>query len=199
MMQPCRQFLIDRLQGLLLPNGYTKPYTAAEPSPTIFFQDLPRDFLKDNDYAVSCLPLIDRSRKNGKLIGKSRTIIPATDDLPRRCNQTLLRRRFNREIIFRCILYAPEAELSGSANYTGLIEQFNQAVAGHHHILDTDDSIILIEPQDISAPWSSDAEMNRKLDRSSLGIVRVQFSGGTQTSRTEAMIDGIEFNPHSHY
>jgi hypothetical protein len=195
MIQACRQFLIDRLQGLTLPDGYSKPYTALEPNRTLFFRDLPRDFLKDNEYAVACLPLVDRSRKNGRLIGKSRTIIPATETEARQCSQTLLRRRFNREIVFRILLFAPEDDLWGTAEYTGMVEQLQEAVAGYHHILDSDDSVILIEPQDIAKPWDSDTERERLLNRPPLGIVRVQFNGGVQTGRTEALIDGVEFNP----
>lgn len=195
MIQACRQFLIARLQGLTLPDGYTKPFVRVEPNRTLFFEDMPRDFLKDNDYAVACLPLIDRSRKNGRLIGKSRTMTPVTEAAPEIWRQTLLRRRFSREIIFRILLFAPADDLYGTDSYIGLVEQFNQAIAEHHHILDTDNSIILIEPQDRARPWDNDTEMGRKLDRPPLGIVRVQFSGGTQTSRNEAMITNIEINP----
>lgn len=187
MIQKCRQFLSDRLQELTLSDGYSHPFTAEEPGQTIFFQELPRDFLKDNDHAACCLPLIDRNRKNGRLIGKNRDIVAKTE--------TLLRRRFNREILFRCLLFAPGADLYGTADYTGLVEQFSQAVAEHHHILDADNSVILIEPQDIATPWDSEQEQGRKLDRPPLGIVRVQFSGGIQTSRTRALIPSVTITP----
>jgi hypothetical protein len=189
MMQPCRQFLTDRLKDLLLPNG-TKPFKVEAVGPpavaaTIFFQELPRDFLKDNDYAVCCLPLVDRNRKNGRLIGYNRNTVAKTE--------TLIRRRFNREIIFRCLLFAPAADLYGTAGFTGLMEQFNQAVAEYHHVLDSDNSVILIEPQDSAQPWDSEQEQGRKLDRPPLGIVRIQFSGGIQTSRTTALIPSVTF------
>ena len=189
MIQSCRQFLTDRLTDLLLPDG-SKPFKVEAVGPpaiaaTIFFQELPRDFLKDNDYAVCCLPLIDRNRKNGRLIGYSRDQVAKTE--------TLLRRRFNREIIFRCLLFAPAADLYGTASFTGLMEQLGQAVAEYHHILDTDNSVILIEPQDSARPWDNETEMGRKLDRPPLGIVRIQFSGGIQTSKTTALIPSVTF------
>ena len=191
MIQLCRQFLTDRLKDLLLPNG-TKPFKVAAVgppvvAPTIFFEESPRDFLKDNDYAVCCLPLIDRNRHNGRLIGKSRDIVAKTE--------TLLRRRFDREILFRCLLFAPGDDLYGTANYTGLVEQLNQAVAEYHHILDADNSVIKIEPQDSARPWDSEQEQGRKLDRPPLGIVRVQFNGGIQTSRTRALIPSVTITP----
>lgn len=187
MMQSCRQFLTDRLQDLLLPDGYTRPFTLEPSSLTIFFQELPRDFLKDNDYAVCCLPLIDRNRKNGKLIGKSRDTVAKTE--------TLIRRRFNREIMFRCMLFAPGDDLYGTAGFTGLMEQFNQAVAEYHHIASADNSVIMVEPQDCAISWDSEQEQGRKLDRPPLGIVRVQFSGGIQTSRTRSLITSVTIVP----
>lgn len=180
------KFLNDRLQELTLWEG-TRPYWGGELKPNIFFQELPRDFMKDNDYAVCCLPLIDRNRHNGRLIGKSRDALAKTE--------TLLRRRFNREILFRCLLFAPADDLYGTASFTGLVEQFSQAVAEHHHILGADDSVILIEPQDSAIPWDSEQEQGRKLDRPPLGIVRVQFNGGIQTSRTRALIPSITITP----
>lgn len=186
MIQLCKQFLIARLQELTLPDG-TRPYTGDEYVRTIFFGDLPRDFLKDNDYAVAALPLVDRNRKNGRLIGKSRDTVAKTE--------TLIRRRFNRELLFRCLLFAPGDDLYGTDGYTGLVEQFGQAVAEHHHILDADNSVILIEPQDSARPWDNETELGRKLERPPLGIVRVQFSGGIQTSRTRALIPSVTITP----
>jgi len=195
MMQACKQFLIARLQELTLPDGNTKPFTRAEPNRTIFFTDMPRDFLKDNDYAVACLPLIDRTRRSGRLIGKSRVMTPAQGAEPEKWNQTLMRRRFNREILFRVLLFAPEDDLHGTDSFTGLAEQLGQKVAGYHHILDSDDSVILIEPQDTATPWNNDTEEARKLSRPPLAIVRVQFNGGIQTVRTEALITQVEIIP----
>jgi hypothetical protein len=205
MIQACRQFIAARLQGLTLPDGNSRPYTAAEPSPTIFFQDLPRDFLKDNDYAVCCLPLIDRNKKSGRLLAKTRTLVPAViadplhdppiEAAPASGTLTLQRRRFDREIVFRCLLYAPADHLWGAPGYTGLVEQFQQACAEFHHIADSDNSVIWIEPQDIAQPWDSNVELERKLERSPLGIVRVQFRGGVQTSRAIPLIPSVEFNP----
>lgn len=186
MNQACMTFLTARLKGLALPDG-SKPFHQDEPLPSIYFQELPRDFLKDNDYAVCCLPLIDRNRKNGRLIGKSRDLEAKTE--------TLLRRRFDREIMFRCLLFAPADDLYGTASYTGLVEQFSQAIAEYHHILDVDDSVILIEPQDTARPWDNEQEQGRKLDRPPLGIVRVQFNGGIQTSRTRALIPSVTITP----
>lgn len=189
MIAACRTFITARLQEMRLPDGITAPYREADPGKNIFFDELPLDFLKDNDYAVCCLQLQDRSKPYGKLIAKNRTLgaQPA---------YALTRRRFTREVIFRCMIYAPTAELLWEeVAYTGLVEQFNQAIAGHKVIADVDNSAIRIEPQDSARPWDTGVELGRKLRRPRLAIVRVLFSGGIQTTETQPIIPDITFVP----
>ena len=195
MMPACRQFLIDRLQGLLLLDGYTKPFMRANPNRTIFFQDMPRDFLKDNDYAVDCLPLIDRNRRSGRIIGRVRTRTAATEDQPEKWHQRLIRRSYDREIMFRVVVYAPPVELYGTDTAAGLMDRLHQAIAGFRTITASDNSAITVDPQDSARPWDSNAEMGRKLDRPPFGIIRVQFRGGIQTDKVESMITRVEINP----
>lgn len=104
---------------------------------------------------------------------------------------------FTREVMFRCLLYGASADdLWVSAGGTGLVEQFLQGVAEHKVIGDSDDSAIRIEPQDCARPWDSGVEMERKLRRPRLAIVRVLFSGGVQTTTTLPIIPDITINPH---
>jgi hypothetical protein len=155
----------------------------------VFFDDLPLDYLKDHDYAVCCLPLQDRSKKNGKLIGKTRTL----GDQPK---YTFTRRRFNRELMYRCLLYAPSAtELWGDGTFIGLVEQLNQAMCEHKLIADTDNSAIRIEPQDLARPWDSGVELERKLRRPRLAILRVLFIGGQQTTETQQIATDVTITP----
>ncbi|MDD5106046.1 MAG: hypothetical protein PHC49_10565 [Desulfuromonadaceae bacterium] len=197
MLLACQKYLSDRLTGLLLADGYTTPYRGDDPGRNIFFDELPRDFLKDNDYAVCCLPLIDRSRKFGKLISSIRTAAVEVEGEPTiLAKYTRIRRRFTREITFRCLLYGLAGEeIWGSGESIGLAEQFQQGVSDHKLFADADNSAILVEPQEIARPWDSDVEMARKLSRPILAIVRVQFLGGIQKTATTPIIPGVTITP----
>ncbi|MDD2853534.1 MAG: hypothetical protein PHY09_16740, partial [Desulfuromonadaceae bacterium] len=183
--------------GLLLADSSTHPYRGDEPDRNIFFEDLPTEFLKDNDYAVCCLPLIDRSRKFGKLISSVRAAAVEAEGEPTvPAKYTRIRRRFNREITFRCLLYGLSGdELWGSGESIGLAEQFQQAVSDHKLFADADNSAILAEPQEIARPWDSDVEMERKLSRPILAIIRVEFKGGIQKTDTTPIIPGVTITP----
>lgn len=202
-MQACRTFLTARLLELIVPGGAVHPYSdgllpplpegqapdpeAVPPVKTIFFDELPVDFLKDNGYAVCCLPLQDRTRRHGKLIAKK------LDE--EKTEQTLTRRRFRREILFRCLLYGSAESLWGTDQYTGLVDQFSQGVANYRVIAAGDNSAISIEPSDAVRPWDSETEQDRKLRRPRLAIVRVQFSGGVQTTETQQLIRDVTLTP----
>jgi len=188
MIPACRQFLSARLAELTLPDGYSRPFVAVEPGRTIFFGDMPRDFLKDNDYAANCLPLIDRSRRFGRLTGRTRDLVARTI--------TLQRRKYSREILFRCLLFGPADELYGTSDRDGLMDRLQQSVAGYRKISAIGDgSAIRIEPQDLVRPWDSETELGRKIDRPPLGIVRIQFVGGLQTASTIDLIPSVTINP----
>lgn len=188
MMQACQTYLTQHLATLLLADGQTRPYypgTEQAPATNIFFDELPLDFLKDNDYAVSCLLLQDRSKPNGKLINKSRDLEAKT--------QTLQRRRFDREVVYRCLLYAKTAEdVWGAPGYVGMLEQLNQAIAENKWISGSDNAAIRVEPQDAARPWDTGVELDRKLRRPKLTIVRVLFSGGIQTTVTQDLIPSAQ-------
>lgn len=193
MKRACIQYLTERLEQLTGPDGVSLRYRAAADVVTgavqnTFFLDLPRDFLKDNDYAVCCLPLQDRIKPYGKLIGKQR--------LADKSAVTLTRRRFTRDVLFRCLLYAPnDAELWGTANQVGMVDKFIQDVTEHKWLIAGDNSAIRVEPQEPTRPWDSAAEDDRKLRRPRLAIVRVLFSGGVQTQTTQAFIPSFTITP----
>lgn len=204
MIRTCETFLTARLKELLLSDGATHPYSngilpsppegqepdpdAVPPTKNIFFGELPLDFLKDNDYAACCLALRDTNKHSGRLIAKERNEAFT--------EQTLTRRRYDRVILFRCLLYAhQEDDLWGSGSYTGLAEQFSQGIANYKCIADSDNSAILIAPQDAVRPWNTGEELNRKLRRPRLAIIRVQFTGGIQTTTTQPLIQSVEITP----
>ena len=190
MMHACRAYLTHRLLGLILSDGYTLPYAderCAEPR-NIFFDELPRDFLKENDYAACCLPLRDASRRFGKLVGKSRSADKTA--------YALIRRRYTREVTFRCRLYAATAEeLWGTATRPGLVDQFQQGIAEHRQFADRGGSVIKVDPQDTARPWDTATELERKLNRPALALVRVQFSGGIQTVTELPLIPDVTITP----
>lgn len=187
MILVCQTFLAARMQELLLPDGTTHPYIDA-PVRNIFFDELPRDFLKDNDYAACCLPLRDTNKKSGRAIAKARN--------EEKTELTITRRRYDRVILFRCLLYALHPDdLWGAGAYTGLVEQLLHGIADHKWIADSDNSAIQVTAQDQARPWNSDEEMDRKLNRPRLAIVRVEFAGGVQKTATQPLIKSVEITP----
>lgn len=188
MMVACCTFLTARLEELILPDGITRPFRSLEPGENIFFDELPRDFLKDADYAVCCLPLQDRTKKSGRLISKVRALEPT----PR---YTITRRRYDREILFRCLMYAPAAELVGSAGGPGLADRFLASIAGYKVIADSAGNVITIETDESSRPWNAAAELDRKLLRPKLAIIRVRFTGGIDTVTEMPIIPSAQIVP----
>lgn len=185
MMRTCQKFLADRLEELTLRDGQTRPYRATDPGKNIFFEDLPHDFLKDNDYAACCLPLKDNNRKYGKRIAVTRYL----GGSPR---YGITTRRFLREITYRCLLYGPGVEVWGDEGHTGIGEQLGTAVSQYKVIADEDNSAIKIEPQELARPWDTDVEMERKLRRPRVAIVRVLFTGGIQTDASVDIVNGVD-------
>jgi hypothetical protein len=191
-MRPaCIQFLTSRIEALAALDGETTPYRVASQGgkpANLFFDELPRDFLKDNDWAACCLSLQDRTKKLGKAIARELNA--------EKTEFTLTHRRFSREILFRCLLYAPTAaELWGDANQNGMVDRLVQAVAEYRVIAAGDNSAIRIEPQDLARPFDSEVELDRKLRRPRLAIVRVLFSGGVQVVRAQPAIRTVEITP----
>ncbi|BCS54558.1 hypothetical protein [Geobacter sp. SVR] len=180
MIDACRTYLAARLQALTLAGGI-HPY---DPD-TIFFDDLPLDFLKEHDYAACCLEVRDASIRDGRLINRQRNA--------EKTAHSLTRRRYRREVTFRCLLYArcPEELWAGN----GLVEQMQQSVAEHKQIAASDGTAIRIDPQDAARPWDSDVELDRKLRRPRMAIIRVQFTGGIQTVETQGLIPSVEIIP----
>ncbi|HOS77604.1 MAG TPA: hypothetical protein PLL15_06135 [Syntrophales bacterium] len=188
MILTCRTFLTARLKELLLPDGTTHPFSYG-PARNIYFEELPLDFLKDNDYAAVCLDLRDTHKKSGQVIAKSRN--EALTEL------TVTRRRYDRVILYRCLLYALRPDdLWGAGEYIGLTEQLGKRIADFRWIADSDNSAIRVTVQDQARPWNADEEMDRKLRRPKLAIVRVEFAGGIQKTETQPLIPSVEITPN---
>lgn len=193
MMDACRQFLIGVAESLVLPDGVTHPFRGADDEESglkanILFEELPLDYLKDNDFAICCLPLQDRLKPMGRRIARVRN-----QDATAYTNTW---RRFSREILFRCLVYAPKWEqLWGATGYPGMVDQFQQTVAGTRIIAAGDNSAVRIVPQENVRPVDGQAEQNKKLRRSYLGIARVGFTGGIQVEKTDAIIQSFSIEP----
>lgn len=189
MRAACQTFLQTQIEAVTLPGSTIHPYRGSDPVRNLFFDELPLNFLKENDYGAVCLAVTDRSKKFGKLIAKHRTL----GELP---SYTLTRRRYSREIMFRCLLYGPTDALWGSAAGVGMVDQLGQLLANNKVIAASDESCIRVAPQDAARPWDTDVELHRKLRRPRLAIVRVLFSGGIQTTTNQPIMTDIAINPH---
>jgi hypothetical protein len=187
MMPTIKTFLTDCLVGCWLPRLLVDPYRDGEDG-SIFFGDLPRDFLKDNSFAAQCLVLQDRKTRDGSLIDSARNVIHTS--------LKLTRRRYRRELLFRCLLHAETyADLWGSEDVEGLVEQFERSVAARKWLSDSGGSAIRIELQDATRPWGADIEADRIKRRPHLAIIRVSFKGGLQITKDLPIISGVEITP----
>lgn len=193
MIPAIKTFLIETLQMLVLQDGETPPYLPADPEVegdlgTIFFGELPRDFLKDHDFAFQALALQDRKIKEGRLIGRVRNA-EAT-------RYRFTRRRYRREILFRCFIYAPRYEdLFGEEGFIGLVDQFEQTVANTRVLADSGNNVIHVELQDAVRPWGSESEADRQKGRPNLAIIRLKFNGGVHTTEEIPIIQTVEITP----
>jgi hypothetical protein len=179
MIETIQNFLRDRL--IELKRGYGQPVPYLDTN--IFFTELPRDFLKDNDYAACCLKLQDRKKKDGRIISRERN---ADCTL-----YTFTRRRYRRELLYRCFLHASTYDDLWGAD--GLVDQFEKAIAKFRVLADSNNRAIKIELHDSVQPSGAQAEQDRKKKRPYTAIIRVGFSGGIYTSWTAQIIPSIEF------
>lgn len=177
MIDTIQTFLTDICKVLTLEAG-ALAYTGA----LIHFTELPRDFLKNNDYAVCCLKLQDRKKKDGRIISRIRNVA-CTD-------YTFTRRRYRRELLYRCFLHASTYDDLWGAD--GLVNQFEQAIAKFRVLADSNNRAILIDLHDSVVPTGAQAERDRKKKRPYTAIIRVGFSGGIYTSWTAPIIPSLD-------
>ena len=187
MTNAIKTFLTDCLVGCWLPRLLVDPYRNGEAG-SIFFGDLPRDWLKDNSFAAQCLVLQDRKKHDGRLIGSARNVT--------RTSLKLTRRRYSRDVLLRCLLYAETYDdLWGSEDVEGLVDQFERAVAATKWLSDSGGSAIRVELQEATRPWGADIEADRIKRRPHLAIIRVSFKGGLQITNDLPIISGVEITP----
>ncbi|MBI4621044.1 MAG: hypothetical protein HY739_12935 [Desulfobacterales bacterium] len=185
MIEACKTFLTDRIKEILLEDE-----SQAYSDEIIFFGDMPRDFLKDNDYAADCMIFSDVKKKNGAIVSRVRN---------EGCTEyTFTRRRFSRSVLFRCFLHAKSFEdLWGKDGFVGLVDQLEQKVAEADRIIaDSNNNAIRVELHDAVRPWGMDDEaVDRLKRRPHKAIVRLEFKGGIYTSWTVPIIPDVEITP----
>ncbi len=192
MIATLKSFLTGCLTELSL-GGFSRPYRAARANGpddigNVFFGELPRDFLKDNDFAAQLLLLQDRKRRDGRTIARVRNA-QAT-------RYTFTRRRYRREILVRCILYAARFEdLWGETDRLGLVDQLEATIAGTRMLADSGNNAVTVELQDEARPWTVETAADRQKRRAHVAIVRISFVGGVHTQDEIPIVQSIDFNP----
>jgi len=179
MITTLRTFLGQIANGLEL-EGLT-PYGDSQ----IHFEELPRDFLKNNRYALHCKTVKDRKSKDGRLISRERS--------ENNTEYIFTRRRYQHEVHVRCFIHADTFDdLMRSG---GLIDQFEQAVVDTKVLADGNNRAIEVELQDVTRPSKTQLEYDRRRDRPYVAIVRVAFIGGLYVQNRVPIIPDIEFEP----
>jgi hypothetical protein len=183
MNQAYRQFLVERFKEIRREDG-SFPYADGN----IFTGQMPRDFLKDNDYVANCLVLQDRKKKDGSLISNVRN---------EACTHYVqTRRRFRRTLLVRCFLYAPTFdELWSNGSFKGFVEQIEQRIAEHRVIADSMNNCIDIDLHDVVRPWNEDESEKRRRRQPHKGIVRIEFLGGIYTTKDIPIVQDVDIKP----
>lgn len=180
MIETVQAFLTQHLKSLQLVDD-SQPYGDDQ----IHFDELPRDFLKDNDFAACCVRLQDRKKKDGRVISRERTADCS--------HYTFTRRRYRREVLYRCFLHAASYDELWRSD--GLVDQFELAIAKFYTIADGGNRAIEVELHEAVRPSKAQIESNRERARPHVAIVRVEFIGGIYTQWTAPIISSIEFTP----
>ncbi|PKN67185.1 MAG: hypothetical protein CVU57_04330 [Deltaproteobacteria bacterium HGW-Deltaproteobacteria-15] len=185
MIEACKTYLSARLKGLKLPDE-----SGAYSDGAIFFGNMATDHLKDNDYAVNCLMLQDRKKKDGRIVSRIRN---------EACTEyAFTRRRFSRTVLYRCFLHAKRWEdLWGEGGYTGLVDQLEQKITETSRVIaDAENRAIRVSLHDAVRPWSMDDEAGQRTKRRPhTAIVRVEFIGGIYTTWTVPIVPDVEISP----
>ena len=186
MIDVCKTFLTARIKEILMPDDLTPAYTDSN----IFFGNMTRDWLKDHDYAVNCLMLQDRKKKDGRLIARERNVD---------CTYyNFTRRRFKRTVLFRCLMYAAQfTDLWGSTGFTGFVDQFEQKTTEASRVIaDSNNRAVRIELHDAVRPWGGDEEKGRLKRQPRMAISRIEFTGGIYTTFSEPIPPSINITPN---
>lgn len=183
MMGACRQFLSARLMEIRDRSG-GQPFSETN----IFFEPMPRDFLKDNAFAAWCFPLQDQKRFNGGLVSNVRDAD---------CKYyTRIRKTYDRKTLYRIGLYAAEfTDQWGEDDFKGFVDQFEQAVAGCRVIPDALNMAVTVRLMDAVRPWDDEEARQRLKRRPHKALVRVEFEGGIYTQHQVPIIQDVDLQP----
>ena len=192
MIEACKQFLNDQIRELY---GYEKVFPFEDGN--IFFGPKPRDFLKDHQFAACCLVLHDKKKKDGSLVSSVR------DEACEYYTRT--RRRFERKIMFRVLLYADsfgdqwgQTDIPGLWDFEafkGLVDQLEQRIAEHKVIVDEFNNAVKIDLQDSLRPWDAEEARQSLKKRPLKAIVRVEFAGGIYVQKKVPIIGDVNIQP----
>lgn len=183
MINAIRQFLSARLLEVVDSAG-----DAVFSTEKIFFEPLPRDFLKKNKYAACCLVLQDEKKKDGRMMANIRN---------EACTEyTRIRMAFARRVVYRVIFYAADFnDQWGDVTFKGFIDQFEDRVARYQVIADDVDMAVGIELYDAIRPWDAEQVAQMLKRRPQKAISRVLFSGGIYTRQTVPIIQDVDIQP----
>lgn len=189
MIEACKQFLKDRILEIE-GDRQLSPFEDG----VIFFEPMPRDFLKTHQFAACCLVLHDKKKKDGSLVSNVR------DEACEYYIRT--RKRFSRKIMFRITLYAEgfgdqwgKEDIPGLWDfdaYTGFIDQLEQKIAEHKVIADGCGNAVKIDLQDSIRPWNNEEAKQMLKRRPHKAIVRVEFTGGIYVQKKIPIIKDVD-------
>ena len=189
MIEACKQFLFDRLAEVVKTDGNPAFTGASQGNPgNVFFGPMPRDFLKNNQYAACCLVLQDEKKKNGRLM--SNTLNADKTEFIR------YYRTFVRQVLYRVILYAADfKDQWGESEFKGFIDQLEANTANHKIIADELSMAVGVELFDSIRPWDQEEARQAIRRRSHKAIARINFTGGIYMIVTIPAIRDVEIEP----
>ena len=192
MIEACKAHILSTLTGIM---GDETPFPFDDGN--VFFTPLPRDFLKSNPFAVCCLIHTDKKRAAAKMMANTRS-----DDFK---YYTRIYRRFERQILFRVLLFAgtfteqwgkPDVEnLWDFDAYKGIVNIFEQRISEVRIISDELDCAVRIQVQDSFRPWDDEEARQTLTRRQHKAVVRVEFTGGIYVTKKIPIIQDVDIQP----
>ena len=167
MIQACKIFLDEQIKQI----GYFD-------NTNVFYDRMPRDFLKDNRLAVIYDLVSDNFDKVSRKVHVERN--------QGKTSYVYTLQRFERKIRFRCLFYSDNYAQLGE-----ILEEFVLKIAETKKIYDSQNIEIRVELDDV---LRSQADRDRKLLRPEKGIVRIIFVGGVFMSKQKPIIQDLNIN-----
>ena len=163
MIDDCKAFLESQIKAL-----------SQYDDSNVFYNEMKRDFLKDNDYAVLYGLAKDTKTPTGRKVHREKN----SDGTA----YTYIIQRYRRVLIYRIIFHAPDDDILDT-----ITEDFEQAIAEVKKIYSGGIEVKVILDDTVR----NQEKRDRRLRRPEKAIVRISFEGGLYVRKDTPIIQDV--------